>query len=682
MIRNRFLDFRGVVFVFIFSFSAILNAQYENKNTSDLKTEAAKSFQAGNYKKALTQYQSLLARYPKDGLFSYYCGLSLLEMNKDISKAIEYLDFSSSKATVPYQVFYYLGDAYTRNYQFPQAKKAYSQFADIATKAEEKELLSARHSEMSGNAISLTSSYNQVDILASSLFSFRDSSFIKQLRAPGGTLSLKPSELLPTQDGIKDITNLMFIPRNMEKGDFLIFAGTGKNKKRGSELYIVKTGNGKKYSEPIAIEALNTDYNEIMPYYDPIGKDLIFASMGHSSMGGFDLFKSHYDSERNSWTPPINLGFPINSPENEYLMIPGTDMGSIMLITDRQGLDSMITAYMLRIHEPKVLVTKVDPAELKKIGRFGGIEAIPDMVDMSSEDMLASAEPKTAPAPILAAANRPKKEDVRMEMPAEYRKYLKLALDQQFKADSLSRLAREARVQVKNIPEPDERWNIQKKIISWEKGSTEFQTQADEYYLKVKQMENGKTETKKVTETIEKDTVINNITVYKYKPSEPATTVVLPPAPIKSDVKPIETPMVTATATVIPVETTVIAAPSTVKSAGNSIKQFEIKGKSSYSPANPFPEDVKMPSGAYYKIQLAVLSQNPEWTAFGGITPVTFEPVTGKALKKYYAGRFTNYENAKIALEEVRRNGFPEAFIVAWFDGQKLTVGKVVELEK
>ncbi len=661
------------VFIIFLIFSSGVYAQYDNKNTAELKTEAARNFNAGNYSDALNQYRSLLKRYPRDALFSYYCGISLLNMDKDLAGAIGYLEYASSKATVPYQVSYYLGEAYTRNYQFSQAKKAYTQFYEVASKTEAKELMPARLAEMSENALVLTKSYNTVEILSSSLFTFTDSAYIRQVKTPGGILSPKPSELLPSSEGLKDFTNMMFIPRNNEKGEILFYSGQSKIKKRGNEIFMTRVGNGKKFGESVPVDGVNTDYDEILPYYDPIGKDLYFASKGHNSMGGFDIFKSHYDIERNTWTPPANLGFPINSPSNEFLLIPGTDLGNIMLITDRQGLDSMITAYLLRIHEPRKQMAVADPAELKKIGKFGGIEAITDMVDMSSDDLLSNETIHPEKKPAVLPVDRPKQGSVSTKMPAEYNKYLQQALDMQFRADSLARIAREGRIQVKSIPEPDKRWEIQKNIISWEKQSAAYQAKADEYYLKVKQMENGTPETKKIPEAIVKDTVVNDITVYNYKPSgadpsepETKTEPVVFPAPATN--KPVEG------------EPGEVIAP--VKETVKPILRFVVLDKSPYSGNNPFPEDVSLPKGPYYKIQLAVLGKEPEWDAFGGLSPVTYENVEGKSLKKYYAGKFEYYESAKVALEEVRRKGFPEAFIVGWFDGQKLAVNKVMELEK
>ncbi|MBC7865422.1 MAG: PD40 domain-containing protein, partial [Bacteroidia bacterium] len=64
-------------------------------------------------------------------------------------------------------------------------------------------------------------------------------------------------------------------------------------------------------------ENINTPYNEDFPYLSMDGRTLYFASEGHSSMGGFDLFKSVWDVENNTWSKPVNLGYPINTSDDE-----------------------------------------------------------------------------------------------------------------------------------------------------------------------------------------------------------------------------------------------------------------------------------------------------------------------------------------------------------------------------
>jgi hypothetical protein len=53
----------------------------------------------------------------------------------------------------------------------------------------------------------------------------------------------------------------------------------------------------------------------------PDGKTLYFASKGHNSMGGYDIFVSTYNESTQSWTTPKNLEFPINSPDDDYLYV-------------------------------------------------------------------------------------------------------------------------------------------------------------------------------------------------------------------------------------------------------------------------------------------------------------------------------------------------------------------------
>jgi len=62
---------------------------------------------------------------------------------------------------------------------------------------------------------------------------------------------------------------------------------------------------------------INTSYDEICPNVSPDGKILYFASKGHNSMGGFDLFVSNLNEITGEWNPPINLGYPINTPGDD-----------------------------------------------------------------------------------------------------------------------------------------------------------------------------------------------------------------------------------------------------------------------------------------------------------------------------------------------------------------------------
>jgi len=66
--------------------------------------------------------------------------------------------------------------------------------------------------------------------------------------------------------------------------------------------------------------AINTPFNEDTPFITRNDSVLYFCSEGHSSMGGFDNFKSQKIGT--VWKTPTNLGFPLNSTDDDKFFQP------------------------------------------------------------------------------------------------------------------------------------------------------------------------------------------------------------------------------------------------------------------------------------------------------------------------------------------------------------------------
>lgn len=62
---------------------------------------------------------------------------------------------------------------------------------------------------------------------------------------------------------------------------------------------------------------INSPYDEISPYIDTETNTLYFSSNGHNTMGGYDVFRALYDPVKKTWGKPGNLGYPLNTPEDE-----------------------------------------------------------------------------------------------------------------------------------------------------------------------------------------------------------------------------------------------------------------------------------------------------------------------------------------------------------------------------
>jgi outer membrane protein OmpA-like peptidoglycan-associated protein len=79
--------------------------------------------------------------------------------------------------------------------------------------------------------------------------------------------------------------------------------------------YSLRKADGS-WGEPVnAGPVINTSGRESFPYVDADGK-LYFASDGHLGMGGLDIFSA--EGERGNWRVVKNLGYPINTPQNDY----------------------------------------------------------------------------------------------------------------------------------------------------------------------------------------------------------------------------------------------------------------------------------------------------------------------------------------------------------------------------
>ncbi len=92
------------------------------------------------------------------------------------------------------------------------------------------------------------------------------------------------------------------------------------------DIYVSKKGrNGEWGAAKNLGPTINTPYDEDGPFIDYDGKTLYFSSKGHKGMGGYDIYKSTYDEATDSWSEPVNLGYPMNSPDNDVYFVSTRD---------------------------------------------------------------------------------------------------------------------------------------------------------------------------------------------------------------------------------------------------------------------------------------------------------------------------------------------------------------------
>jgi len=96
--------------------------------------------------------------------------------------------------------------------------------------------------------------------------------------------------------------------------DTLYFASDRTGGYGGFDLYYSLKIPGGDWGKPINMGPnINTESDENYPNFDPNSSIIYFASKGHGSIGGYDLFYSKWISGQNEWDKPNNMGYPINN---------------------------------------------------------------------------------------------------------------------------------------------------------------------------------------------------------------------------------------------------------------------------------------------------------------------------------------------------------------------------------
>ena len=89
---------------------------------------------------------------------------------------------------------------------------------------------------------------------------------------------------------------------------------------------------------------INTRYNDDAPFFHPDGRTLVFSSEGHNSMGGYDIFHAQLQKD-GTWSAPINIGFPINSPDRDTYYVLSADGKTGYFSSGRPGGNGLQDIY-------------------------------------------------------------------------------------------------------------------------------------------------------------------------------------------------------------------------------------------------------------------------------------------------------------------------------------------------
>lgn len=119
-------------------------------------------------------------------------------------------------------------------------------------------------------------------------------------------------------------------------GRRLYFTSNREGGKGGLDIYMSEKDPSGEWGIPINLgNSINTPFNEDTPFITINDSLLYFSSEGHKGMGGYDIFRSN--GSGSSWHNPENMGFPINSTDDDRFFQPFNN--------DESGYYSLPTEY-------------------------------------------------------------------------------------------------------------------------------------------------------------------------------------------------------------------------------------------------------------------------------------------------------------------------------------------------
>lgn len=113
----------------------------------------------------------------------------------------------------------------------------------------------------------------------------------------------------------------------LPNGKTMFFSSTRKSKSGNLNIFQTTMGKDGNWSEPTLLGAgINSeDADEDCPFVTNNGKTIYFSSKGHNSIGGYDIFVSHWNESENKWGEAKNLGMPVNSVNDDmYFVLDNT----------------------------------------------------------------------------------------------------------------------------------------------------------------------------------------------------------------------------------------------------------------------------------------------------------------------------------------------------------------------
>ncbi|MGQ0828640.1 MAG: hypothetical protein ACT4ON_09620 [Bacteroidota bacterium] len=174
-------------------------------------------------------------------------------------------------------------------------------------------------------------------------------------------------------------------------GSMLYFASNRLGGSGGTDLYVSRKLPNGKWGPPLNLgPEINTPQNEDFPTISADGKIFYFSSNGHTSIGGYDIFKAEMDETAKQYVNPKNVGYPINTPEDNFnFRLSSTGRYGYMAALREGGLGDMdIYRVTFNEVEPKYSVVKGNISSADSTKKLNLLDVFISVADNKTQEVV------------------------------------------------------------------------------------------------------------------------------------------------------------------------------------------------------------------------------------------------------------------------------------------------------
>ena len=329
-------------------------SQQTFKDEGDKLKYANTIFDEGKYEEAYTYFLQLLPSNRLDPDINFKYGTCLLLTGDNKKEALPYLNFAASKNADP-RVHFFLGKTYHLLYKFGEAQKHYANFQAKGSQDDLKKYEAEMHLKMAQNGKKLLNNLTELIVDAKTETSIEKFPYSYDLSEMGGRIIIS-EEFQSKYDAKLGFRSMTYIPPIGKGNDVIFYSSYGKDGSEGLDLYSRKRLPNGDWGDSQKLPAhINTQYDDAYGFLHSSKTVFYFCSKGHNSMGGYDVFKCSYDLQSNTFGPPVNLDYKINTPDDDLMYIVDSLEQNAYFASSRATKIGRIDVYKVRVETFPIL---------------------------------------------------------------------------------------------------------------------------------------------------------------------------------------------------------------------------------------------------------------------------------------------------------------------------------------